>query len=107
MSNADLLTEAIDAAVRLFYAGAGWLLLCAVVATLALYAVAVIAWAVVRAGRRTASAAWARAHGCAPTGAPHSPSCDSRDAGDAPKPPQRRSRPSWAHEQPTTYEEAA
>lgn len=36
--------------------------------------------------------------------------CASRDAGGAPRPAQRRSgrpAPSWAHTQPTDYEEAA
>lgn len=97
VSNADLLTEAIDTAVRLFYAGAAWFALMAVVVGIVVAAVVVIVSAIGRWAWKTARRAL------------RAPLADER----APQPPestpssQRRSRPSWAHEQPTTYEEAA
>ena len=96
MSRADLFVEAVDIAVRLFYAGAAWFVLTAAVATLALYAVAVIAWTVGRAVWKAARRALGGRRS-----AEHAP--------QAPEPapsPQRRTRPSWAHEQPIDYEEA-
>lgn len=58
---------------------------------------------------RRVRAAWARARGCAPAWRPHRASRGSRDADTPERPAERRTRPrpSWAHEQPTTYEEAA
>lgn len=97
MSTADLFVEAVDAAIRLGWALAGWLVFLATVAAiLLLAAIATGAWAVDTVldrlcGRREASDA--------PEAEP--------EPDDGPKPPHGRRRPTWAHEQPTTYEEAA
>lgn len=59
---------------------------------------------------RAVKAAWARRARQEPAGAPQGPSRLPRGLRGAPEPAQSRSArpaPSWAHEQPTTYEEAA
>ncbi|MEV5957263.1 hypothetical protein AB0M11_26440 [Streptomyces sp. NPDC051987] len=49
MSRAPLFADAINTLTQLFYAGAAWLLLAAMFATIALYAVTVVVWTVCRA----------------------------------------------------------
>lgn len=61
MSNADLLTEALDTAIRLGWALAGWVIFFGVVASiLTLAAIATGAWTVRFAWRRTVGPSWAR-----------------------------------------------
>jgi hypothetical protein len=54
-------------------------------------------------------ARWWRAARCALVSRPQGVSGGSRDAGAAPRPSQRRTRPTpaWAHAQPLDYEDAA
>jgi hypothetical protein len=95
---AALFVEAVDTAVRLFYAGAAWAVLTAAVATLALYAVTAIAWGICHTvwnpvRRRPASPSWSRGRAQA-----------RRFART------RTRRPHWAPNQPIEpidYEEAA
>lgn len=95
MSTAQLLIEALDTVGVLLRAGATWLVLVAVAASLALYAVGVILWSVCRWAWKTA-----RRVLYGPRSAEQAP--------QAPEPlpnPERRPRPSWACEQPTTYDD--
>lgn len=107
-----MIAEAIDAAFTVGWALLAWIVLTAVVATAALYAVAVAVWAVVRLIWLTLSAAWA----VAASFRTHSRRCGASqgDGGGFPLPAperaaERRSgiqphpRPSWAR----TDEEAA
>jgi len=98
---AALFVEAVDTACRLFYAGAAWLLLTAAAATLALYAVIAIVWSIVRwvwktARKRRDGPSWAFRRSDA-----------RRYARTRARRPSSHTRPPWAHEQPTRYEEAA
>ncbi|MFF7452141.1 MULTISPECIES: hypothetical protein [unclassified Streptomyces] len=61
MSNADLLTEALDTAIHLGWALAGWVIFLGVVTSiLILAAIATGTWAVRLAWRHTAAPTWAR-----------------------------------------------
>jgi hypothetical protein len=87
--------EAVDTLVTLGWALAVWIVLTAGAVTLALYAVTVIVWTLLRPLR----ALWPRRAVCAPAGAPHSPSSGSRDHPEPPRPAQRHTRhpaPTWA-----------
>lgn len=104
MSNADLLVEAVDTAVRLFYAGAAWVVLTAAVATLALYAGAVIAWGICRWVWKAVRAA------CAPAGGLRGPLRLPRRLPTPPVPSGGRTAPrapSWARTEPHRYDNAA
>lgn len=97
MSNAQLLTEAIDTAITLGWSLLGWIIfLAAVGSILTLAAIATGAYGVRAVWRCATGPSWAlgriRARICAATRTRRS---------------HGRTRPSWAHEQPTTYEEAA
>ena len=100
MSRADLLVEAVHAAIRLGWALAAWIVLCSLFASAAVYAVVVIVvgvcrwvWRAVR--RRPHGPSWrygrrdARIYARTRTRRPH-----------------RRTAP-WVHTQPIDYEEAA
>lgn len=99
MSNADLLAEAVDTAVRLFYAGAAWLLLTALAATLALHTVLAIVWSVCRWAwnllrRRHNGPSWARGR----LRARHIAHARARRS-------QSRTRPRWANTQPIDHDD--
>lgn len=98
-----MIAEAIDTVITLGWALCVWIVLLALTVTVALYAVGVGVWC---AGR-TVWTLIGRAHSQAPAGAPRGASCGSRDAGTPERAAQRRSRPSWAVEQPIDIEEAA
>jgi hypothetical protein len=90
-----VIAEAIDTLRTLGWAIAVWIVLTAGAATLALYAVTVIVWALLRPLR----ALRPRRAVCAPAGGPHSPIGDSRDHPEPPRPAQRRTSrpaPTWA-----------
>ncbi|MFJ9012300.1 hypothetical protein [Streptomyces canus] len=90
-----MIADAVDTVIALGWALAAWIVLTAAVATLALYAVTVIVWTLLRPLR----ALWPRRAVCAPAGGPHSPSGDSRDHPEPPRPAQRhtsRLAPAWA-----------
>lgn len=110
MSTADLFVEAVDTAVRLFYAGAAWVVLTAAVATLALYAVVTVVWWVVCGLWRSARAAWARVRPCVPASRPESPPrlpLAVRGAPGLSAARTERSAPSWARTEPHRYDNAA
>ena len=101
MSRAALFVEAVHALLRLGWALAAWIVLCSLFASAAVYAVVVIVWTISRwawrtVRRRPHGPSWrrgrlrARIHARRRTRRPHG-----------------RTRPSWAHEQPVDYEEAA
>ena len=96
MSTAALFVEAIDTIRTLGWALAVWIVLMAIVAGLVVYAVAVIAWATVRGVWRACG--WLRAglRGELPPQAPPEPQARKR-----------RPVPSWAHNEPYDYDEAA
>jgi hypothetical protein len=92
-----VIAEAIDTALTLAWALAGWVIFLATTAAiLALAAIATGAWGVRALRRRAVGPSWARgrlrALMCART---------------RPRRPQRPSRPFWSHSQPLDYEEAA
>ena len=95
-----MIAEAIDTALTIGYALAGWVIFGATVAAiLALAAIACGAWGV--------RALWRR---CAPVSRPQEPPGESSAATPPPGPAQSRTArrtPSWAHNQPLDYEEAA
>jgi hypothetical protein len=97
VSNADLFVEAVDTAITLGRWFVGWLIVGAVMASiLTLAAIATSAWAVDVVLDRL----YGRRRGVdAPETEP--------EPDDTPEPPRGRRRPTWADEQPTTYEEAA
>jgi hypothetical protein len=90
-----VIAEAVDTLQTLGWALAVWIVLTAGAATLALYAVTVIVWTLLRPLR----ALWPRRAVCAPAGGPHGPTGDSRNHPEPPRPPQRRTShpaPTWA-----------
>ncbi|WP_406417984.1 hypothetical protein [Streptomyces sp. NBC_01614] len=88
-----MIAEAIDTALTLAWALAGWVIFLATVAAiLALAATATGVWGV-RALRRAVKA---------PLAAEHAP-----QAPESTRAAKRRPTPSWAHTQPLDYEEAA
>lgn len=108
-----MIADAIDAAISVGWALLAWIVLTAVVATAALYAVAVSVWAVGRFIWLTLSAAWA----AAASFRTHSRRCGASrgDGGGFPLPaleraadrrsgPRAHTAPSWAR---TDTEEAA
>lgn len=108
--NARLFVEAVDTAVRLFYAGAAWVVLTAAVATLALYAVAAVVWWVLCGLWRSARAVWARVRSRVPVSRPESPSrlpCAVRGAPEPSTARTERPAPSWARTEPHRYDNAA
>lgn len=101
MSTAHLFVEAVDTAIVLAKAVIGWLIFLAVVGSILILAAIATGATAVRAVWRAVRARWRRGRGCAPAGAPHTASGDSRDA-EAPSSPSRgrtRLRPSWADKQ--------
>ena len=100
MSRAQLFADAINTLTQLFYAGAAWLLLAAVFATIALYAVAVVVWGICRSvwkavRWRPGGPSWRRGRLRARI-----------HAARATRAPQRRTRP-HAHPVDHNYQEAA
>ncbi|MFJ9101345.1 hypothetical protein ACIRJM_23090 [Streptomyces sp. NPDC102405] len=90
-----MIADAVNAVIALGWALAAWIVLAAAVATLALYAVTVIVWTLLRPLR----AVWPRRAVCAPAGASRSPTGDSRDHPEPPRPAQRHTThpaPTWA-----------
>lgn len=92
-----MIAEAIDTAITLGYALAGWVIFFATIAAiLALAAIACGAWGVRALWRRTAGPSWARGRIRARI---HVARLRRRST--------RRTRPLWSHSQPLDYEEAA
>lgn len=99
MSTAELFVEALDTVGVLLRAGATWFVLVAVAASLALFAVLAVVGTVVRwAWTAVRGVLGWRQEGVEAAGGTPEPD-------ETPEPPQRRPRPSWACEQPTTYDD--
>lgn len=92
-----MIAEAIDTAITIGYALAGWVIFLATVAAiLTLAAIATGVWGVRALWRRTAGPSWARGRIRARI---HAARRLRRSNG--------RTRPLWSHSQPLDYEEAA
>jgi hypothetical protein len=99
-----VIAEAVDTVLTLGWALAGWIAVGALAAALALHTLLAVVWWAGRWAWRACRSAWSAMR------APERGSRDSRDAGDAPKPAERRTAPRptppWAHTD-HHYEEAA
>ncbi|MGW0837497.1 hypothetical protein [Streptomyces prunicolor] len=95
MTTAALFVEAVDTALALWHAVVGWMIcLAAIGSILVIAAVACGVWGWTGVtGAQDGAEDGAEVSGGAP------------EPDEAPEPAQRRTRPSWACEQPTTYDD--